>query len=268
MVRQLFMKAGIYKTRFTNPGSHTLKVSYIKDYSGTRWADEAKIYNISLTPDLSLSLGSNGPDPLFSSCPLDTVYIGRNISYSTTSSSGYSPFYRNTSLRSVKITDKETEISPNEFYGCTNLQNVYIGDGVTTIGDWAFSGCSSLDFFAIGSSVETIGKEAFSDCTAMTKFISNAQTPPTCGSQALDDINKWTCTLQVPNNSILLYQAAPQWKDFFFIEDIPTGITFIERESKREDRVYDVDGRHLSRMQKGINIIKSSDGTTRKVLVR
>ena len=166
-----------------------------------------------------LSLGSNGSDPLFSSCPLDSVYIGRNISYSTSSSYGYSPFYRNTSLRSVTITDKETEISPNEFYGCTNLKNVSIGDGVETIGNWAFSGCSSLDYFSFGSSVKTIGQEAFSDCTAMTRLISHATTPPTCGSQALDDINKWTCTLNVPSGCVSAYQSAAQWKEFFFVSE-------------------------------------------------
>jgi hypothetical protein len=166
-----------------------------------------------------LKLGSNGSNPLFSSCPLDSVYIGGNITYSTSSNDGYSPFYRNTSLRSVVFTDKETEISINEFYGCTNLKNVKIGDGVKKIGDWAFSGCSSLDYFAFGSKLETIGKEAFSDCTEMTKIISDAKTPPVCGSNALDDINKWNCTLQVPKGYLSAYQAAEQWKDFFFVEE-------------------------------------------------
>ena len=166
-----------------------------------------------------LSLGSNGSSPLFSSCPLDSVYIGRNIIYKTSSNYGFSPFYRNTSLRSVEITDGETEISDNEFYGCTNLQNVKIGNGVTKIGKWAFSGCGSIDYFSFGSSVEEIGQEAFSDCTAMTHLISHASTPPTCGSQALDDINKWECTLSVPSGCIGYYQQANQWKEFFFVED-------------------------------------------------
>ena len=166
-----------------------------------------------------LTLGSNGSSPLFSSCPLDSVYIGGNISYNTGSSYGYSPFYRNTSLRSVTITDEETEISENEFYGCTNLKNVSIGDGVTTIGKWAFSGCSSLDYFAFGSSVTSIGQEAFSDCTAMTRLISHAATPPTCGSQALEDINIWTCHLEVPIGNAGAYAAADQWKDFLFVNE-------------------------------------------------
>jgi hypothetical protein len=166
-----------------------------------------------------LNLGSNGKSPLFSSCPLETVYIGRNINYNTSSDSGYSPFYRNTSLKSVKITDKETEISENEFYGCSSLQQVTIGDGVTTIGNWAFSGCQSLKFFAFGTKVKTIGKEAFSDCSAVTEISSRAVNPPACGEQALDDINKWECKLIVPKGCMVAYHAADQWKDFFFTEE-------------------------------------------------
>lgn len=180
--------------------------------------------------DALLSLGSNGSSPLFASCPLDEVYIGGDISYPIVSSKGYSPFYRNTSLRSVKITDKETEISPNEFYGCTNLQEVVIGDGVETIGNYAFSGCSSLKSFAFGSKVQTIGEEAFSDCTAMTSLTSHNPVPPTCGTQALDDINKWDCTLYVPKASIDTYKAAPQWKEFFFYGEAPLGIDDISGE--------------------------------------
>ena len=217
-----------------------------------------------------LKLGSNGSNPLFACCPLDSVYIGRNINYPTASDRGYSPFYRNTKLRSVTITDKETEVSPNEFYGCTGLKNVRIGDGVTTFGDWAFSGCSSLDFFSFGSSVKSIGKEAFSDCTAMNKLYAMTQVPPTCGDQALDDINKWECTLIVPQGYVDAYRTAPQWKEFFFMDEVdPDGIKDIEHSPLNiEEAWYSLDGKKLSKPQKGINILRYSDGTTRKVLVK
>ncbi len=178
----------------------------------------------------ALSLGSNGSSPLFSDCPLDSVYIGGKISYSTSSSYGYSPFYRNTSLRSVVITDTEEEVYDNEFYGCSNLKNVSIGNGVKKIGNWAFSGCSALDYFAFGKSVQSIGEEAFSDCNNVTQIISRAKTPPTCGAQALDDINKWNCTLWVPEKYKAEYQSAEQWKEFFFVEGIAAQtytVTFI-----------------------------------------
>ena len=164
-----------------------------------------------------LNIGSNGSSPLFNDCPLDEVYIGRKLSYTTNSSAGYSPFYRNTSLRRVRITDAETQIYDNEFYGCSNLQALTIGNGVTTIGKWAFSGCSAMKDFSVGSKVESIGQEAFSDCTGLTSFYSYSIVPPTCGNQALDDINKWECSLYVPDDCISAYQAADQWKEFFFI---------------------------------------------------
>ncbi len=165
----------------------------------------------------ALTLGSNGSSPLFADCPLDSVFIGGKISYKTGSSYGYSPFYRNKSLRTVVITDEETQIYDNEFYGCTGLKNVKVGNGVESIGNYAFSGCSSLNSFAFGEGMKSIGKEAFSDCTALTEIYSTAEVPPTCGSQALEDINKWNCTLYVPQQNIEAYQAANQWKDFFFI---------------------------------------------------
>jgi len=190
--------------------------------------------------EAELKLGSNGNSPLFSSCPLDSVYIGGNITYSTSQNKGYSPFYHNTTLRSVTITDKETEISPNEFYGCTNLQNVRIGDGVTTIGDWAFSGCFSLSYFAFGTQVNSIGKEAFSDCTNVGRIISKATTPPLCGSQALDDINKWNCQLLVPKGCLSAYQAADQWKEFFFVDENAQEEGNVEKADVNGDGVVDV----------------------------
>ena len=244
-------------------------VTSINNYAFSGCSKLAKVTLSDREDNTELKLGSNGSSPIFGSCPLDEVYIGRNISYSTSSGNGYSPFYRNTSLRSITITDRETEISENEFYGCTNLKEVKIGEGVTTIGNWAFSGCSSLDFFSFGSAVQTIGQEAFSDCTAMTKLISKAATPPTCGTQALDDINKWNCRLQVPAHTLSLYQAAPQWKEFFFIEEA-TGIKGITGDNTTSKATittsYDLNGKQFSQPQKGLNILKMSDGTTRKVV--
>ena len=188
-------------------------VTTIDDYVFSNCASLAEV--TIADSETILTLGSNGSNPIFSDCPLNNVYIGRDISYKTGSNYGYSPFYRNTSLRVVKIADSETEISENEFYGCTNLRQVEIGDGMTTIGNRAFSGCSSLKFFAFGSQMANIGQEAFSDCTALVAITSKAQTPPVCGSQALDDINRWECKLYVPKGYLSVYQAADQWMDFW-----------------------------------------------------
>ena len=206
-------------------------------------------------------------DCYFRDCPLDSVYIGRKISYKKDS---YGPFYGNTSLRAFTITDKETHIGNHEFEGCTNLANVYMGDGMKEIGDWAFSGCSNLKFFEFGNALESIGKEAFSDCTNLQKLLSHSSNPPICGNQALDDINKWNCTLSVPKGSVNKYKNADQWKEFFFIEemDVENSIEQSNANSCSTQEIYDTSGRHLQDPLRGINIIKMSDGTTKKVLVK
>ena len=214
----------------------------------------------------SLSLGSNGSSPIFSDCPLDSVYIGCKITYNTSSSYGYSPFYRNTSLRTVVITDTETEIYDNEFYGCSNLKDVSIGNGVNKIGKWAFSGCSSLDYFAFGDNVQSIGEEAFSDCNNVTRILTSAMTPPVCGNQALDDINKWNCSLYVPSEAKSAYQQAEQWREFFFIEDLPLGINDVvddENYNGFSGVYYDLNGRVVENPAKGIYIING-----KKVLIK
>lgn len=227
-------------------------VTNVGDYTFKGCTSIADVVIKDRTTDLSL--GSNGSSPLFADCPLDSVYIGGNISYSTSSSYGYSPFYRNTSLRSVVITDKEEEISDNEFYGCTNLKNVSIGSNVKKIGNWAFSGCSNLDYFSFGKSVESIGEEAFSDCVNMTQLISHAVTPPTCGTQALDDINKWNCTLKIPEGTNSAYMAANQWKEFFFMENIPAAINGVVMDGEDADKDAPVYNLHGVRMQNTDNL--------------
>ncbi len=190
-------RSGYYKTVIKKSGR--FEIHYSKGKS-------CKISNIKLADSDILAMGSH----FFKDCPLDSICINRKVSNND------SPFEGNTTLRSVVITEL---ISEKEFFGCTNLQNVQIGDGVTSIGDWAFSGCSSLKSFSFGINVRNIGKEAFSDCTSLTQLTSHATTPPICGKQALDDINKWTCKLTVPYGCIGIYQTADQWKEFFFIEE-------------------------------------------------
>lgn len=218
-----YNKSGRYQKIFTKNEEVSLYMQYAKDSSGNNGLDQASVTDIWINGDgmtIYLTLGSNGSSPLFADCPLDEVYIGRKLSYNTDSRNGYSPFYRNTTLRTVEITDAETQIYDNEFYGCSNLKSLKIGNGVTTIGNWAFSGCSSLDYFSAGYQVESIGEEAFSDCTGLTKYYSYSVNPPVCGNQALDDINKWDCTLYVPANSNDEYRSADQWKEFFFIDEM------------------------------------------------
>ncbi len=197
--------------------------------------------------ELRMGYGDYSDDyGMFRVSPLKEVKIGRNLVYDTSEYYGYSPFYRVTTLETVELTDIPTEVFTNEFYGCSSLKKVSIGDGVTRIGNYAFSGCTSLESFSFGAGMDSIGDEAFSDCTAMTELYAEPSVPPTCGTQALDDINKWNCKLYVPEGAADGYRAADQWKEFFFVEshdfaDAVGGVAATP-EADAPYRIYRLDG--------------------------
>ena len=72
---------------------------------------------------------------LFYHCPIESIYLGRNLSYS------YLPFENSKTLKSVTIGKKVTSIGKFAFSGCSSLTSITIPENVTSIGDNAFNGC-------------------------------------------------------------------------------------------------------------------------------
>ena len=105
---------------------------------------------------------------IFNDCPLETLYVGRTLSYSTNQYQGYSPFYGKSKLTTLVIGNAVTAIGDRTFYGCSALTSVTIGSGVASIGNYAFSGCSLLASIEIPNSVATIGTNVFQNCSKLT----------------------------------------------------------------------------------------------------
>ena len=103
------------------------------------------------------------------------------------------------------------------FSDCTNLTSLTIGDKVTIIPNFAFPHCSKLTSVTIPNSVTSIGDSAFKDCSGLTKLVALAVEPPTCGNGAFKEVDKTTCQLLVPEESINKYKTADQWKEFLNI---------------------------------------------------
>lgn len=88
---------------------------------------------------------------LFSYCPLEEVYIGRNISYQNDSDDdtfekypweyGYSAFYNQPKLTKVTISPAVTEIPAYLFYKCSALNNVSIQGQLVEIPRSSFNSC-------------------------------------------------------------------------------------------------------------------------------
>ena len=122
--------------------------------------------------DSTLSLGYNdNHEGLFYDCPLETLYLGRNLSYSSGSSYGYSPFYNKWKLTSLTIGNRVTRIGNSAFEDCFGLTSIEIGNSVTSIGERAFAYCTGLTSVEIPGSVTSIGNSAFRDCTGLTSIV-------------------------------------------------------------------------------------------------
>ena len=142
---------------------------------------------------------------------------------------------------------------------------------MTSIGRGAFLYCSGLTSVTIPNSVTTIGNFAFSGCS-LTELVCYAETPPFCDYIILEGVNISLCTLKVPKGSKDAYRQADGWKEFPNIEEVDvTGIETVAAESVSNadiTNIYDLNGRHRDALQPGVNIVKMSNGTTRKVIKR
>ena len=126
-------------------------------------------------------------------------------------------FYGCPSLTTVTIPNSVTSTGDGVFSGCSGLTTVTIPNSVTSIGQAAFSGCTGLTSVTIPNSVTSIGNYAFYKCTGLTNLTSLAVEPPTCGEGVFEKVDKTTCQLLVPEESINKYKTADQWKEFMNI---------------------------------------------------
>ena len=95
----------------------------------------------------------------FSDCPLENLYIGRNIERDENATL----FVDNKTLKTVSFGENVTMINSSEFYGCANLSSLTFSKSINTISSNAFWGCSSLKRIVIPSNVRTIGENAFAN---------------------------------------------------------------------------------------------------------
>lgn len=173
-------------------------------------------------------------------------------------------------LASVVIPNSVAGIGDAAFARCTRLASIVIPNSITSIEAYTFQTCTGLVSVDIPYSVTSIGKSAFCFCNSLKKLVCHATTPPVFDDEfwgAFVGVDKNECTLYVPQESLDAYKSAAQWKEFFFLE---TGIKNVPNTSSSatESERYSTDGTRLASPQKGINIIRMSDGTVKKVLVK
>ena len=149
------------------------------------------------------------------------------------------------------------------------ITSIKIPSNVTTLGHNVFQGCSGLTSISLPASITKIGEDAFQNCSGLTSIYVYAEKIPGIGSNAFEGCDAKKCTVYVPKGTYDDYWLS----EFGYFENIvefdPTGIdktttsTDVEEVSR-----YSVNGQRLVSPTKGLNIVKYSDGSVKKVAVQ
>ena len=212
-------------------------------------------------PSSVTSIGANA----FSNCSgLTSLTIPSSVT-----SIGICAFEGCSGLTSLSIPSSVTSIGYSAFQGCSGLTSLSIPSSVTSI-DWGtFFGCSGLTSLSIPSSVTSIGDYAFEGCSGLTSIYAYPEKLPKLGTGVFYRCDAKNCTVYVPIGTFGDYWLS----EFGYFENIveldATGIDKVTTSTDaKELSRYSVNGQRLSAPTKGLNIVKYSDGSVKKVVVQ
>ena len=128
--------------------------------------------------------------------------------------------------------------------------------------------CSGLTSLTLPINLTTIGEGAFKSCSGLTSIYVYSEKVPKIDGHVFEECDAKKCTVYVPKGTYDDYRLS----DFGYFENIvefdATGIdktttsTDVEEVSR-----YSVNGQRLVGPTKGLNIVKYSDGSVKKVAV-
>lgn len=202
----------------------------------------------------------------------DAYYSDRDDGFICTSNDklGDYAFYGCSGLTSLTLPSSVTEIGELAFLNCRGLTNFTIPSGVTKIGAGAFFCCYGLISLTLPSSVTAIGSEAFKHCSGLTSIYVYMEKLPETGSNLFLGCDEKNCTVYVPKGTGNAYFRSAEFGYFYnIVEFDATGIDKVTTSTNvKEVSRYSANGQRLSAPAKGLNIVKYSDGSVKKVVVQ
>ena len=174
-------------------------------------------------------------------------------------------------IKSVSIPNSLETINTSAFYNCNNLISVDLRP-VKWIYSDAFYKCEKLSKINLGNNIILVGSTAFASCKEITDVYCNRSVPPIISN----DTFKWSeigyATLHVLETSISLYKKDKPWSDFgniVALTEQDTGVSPVDTPAEKTvEKVFSLEGKYMDSPKKGINIIRMSDGTTKKVIIK
>ena len=125
-----------------------------------------------------------------------------------------------------------------------------------------------MTFVTIPNSVTSLGDYCFWDCSSLTSIYMFPSTPPSTGSNIFEDTPLETVYV-VDEDAKTAYQVQEPWNQYAIVV-MPTGIEELETDKTTPTIAgyYDLSGRPINGKQRGAVILRYSDGSSRKVMVK
>lgn len=201
--------------------------------------DGVETLNLGYTHDLSLDY--SGQDVaknrgLFGDCPIDTLYLGRNLSLPEVSGIVYTPFYCYTnyctnttgaqirtgkSFSQVEFGETMTEIPVELFWLCWIENEIQLPSKLRSIANNAFynesggRGTLNQSSLVFPGTLEMIGNNAFTNCSKLEIILCEGSTPPVIGDYTYGH-PFWNCNLMfvVPGGAGDNYREDENWSRY------------------------------------------------------
>ena len=175
-------------------------------------------------------------------------------------------------LTSLNLPAGITKIGDYAFGSCRGLTSLTLPAGITEIGKGAFDYCSGLTSLNLPAGITKIGDGAFRGCSGLTSIYVYAEKVPEKGYRydVFERVDAKKCTLYVPMGTYDDYRLS-YFGHYFenIVEFDATGIDKTTTSTDVEEVArYSVNGQRLSAPTKGLNIVKYSDGSVKKVAVQ
>lgn len=182
-------------------------------------------------------------------------------------------------LTSVFIHKNVNSIGYNSFSGCSQLNKIYIEDlsawcniyiSTPFSNDWKlYLKGNLLNKLWVSDDIDRISDYAFANSNFLEAIYLSRQDPPLISTKVFGNVDLQKCTLYVPKGTYQAYWLS-NWGDFENI--VEYDVTGIDKTAMSSDVTvisrYSVNGQRLTAPTKGVNIVKYSDGSVRKEIVK
>ena len=203
----------------------------------------------------------------FASCSnLEEVVIPDNVT-----TLGEKAFQYDSKLEYVQIGKGVATLEKDLFKSCESLSSVELSEGLTAVKGFVFEDCSSLKTVTFPSTLTTLSNSTSFGWSPDSLYFLGTQ--PATGERTKDEpfYGLYTMTkVYVPESAFDDYKQSTVFKKFFDEDNLltfsTTGISSAKTSRVEPVMWFDLSGRQLSAPQKGINIVKMSDGSLRKVM--